>query len=407
MQKCAKHINAKELKGITEMRPKIGLITGLWCNEEIYSLFESASKLISILEPSSAEITWVVTNCSCNERALPQKVKLIRLDIKKEVNKEPFLIRIFYHLLHQLKIISKIRKLKDVDMFIFAFGGHVLLLPFLFATLFLKKKTILRIEGRNSVILKEKSIEAKHRIVLIIIFALIERLMYFLASRIVLEFERMIELYNLQKYQHKIVIGGLYVDTSLFKKTKSIVERAYDVGYIGRFSKGKGILEFIHALPFILKNNAVRRVILIGEGDLKRTIRETLNNNNIQNKVELIGWVKNKEKIPLYLNNIKLILIPSYREGLPNIMLEAMACGTPVLATPVGGVPDVITDGETGFIMENNSPECIARNVIRALNHPNLEQIAQNARALVEKEFTFEKAVERYSGILGIRKSEV
>ncbi len=56
--------------------------------------------------------------------------------------------------------------------------------------------------------------------------------------------------------------------------------------------------------------------------------------------------------------------------------------------------------GETGFIMEGNSPECIARNIIRALNHPNLEQIAQNARALVEREFTYEKAVDNYRKIL-------
>ncbi len=77
-----------------------------------------------------------------------------------------------------------------------------------------------------------------------------------------------------------------------------------------------------------------------------------------------------------------------------------MACGTPTLATPVGGIPDVIKDGETGFIMEDNSPECIARNVIRALNHPNLEQVAKNARTLVKGEFTYEKAVERYRNIL-------
>ncbi len=50
--------------------------------------------------------------------------------------------------------------------------------------------------------------------------------------------------------------------------------------------------------------------------------------------------------------------------------------------------------------MEDNSPECIAQNIIRVLNHPNLEQIAQNARALVEREFTFEKAVERYGKIV-------
>ena len=74
-----------------------------------------------------------------------------------------------------------------------------------------------------------------------------------------------------------------------------------------------------------------------------------------------------------------------------------MGCGTPVLATPVGGVPDVIKDGKTGFIMGDNSPECIAKNVMRALEHPDLERIVENA---VEREFTYAAAVERYKKIL-------
>ena len=81
-------------------------------------------------------------------------------------------------------------------------------------------------------------------------------------------------------------------------------------------------------------------------------------------------------------------------------MLEAMACGTPVLATPVGAIPDVIIDGKTGFIMENNSPECIAENVIRALNSPDLEQIAEAGRRFVEENYTFERTVENWKEIL-------
>ena len=124
--------------------------------------------------------------------------------------------------------------------------------------------------------------------------------------------------------------------------------------------------------------------------------------NKLDGKVKFVGWISHDE-LPRYLNELKLLVLPSYTEGLPNIMLEAMACGTPVLATLVGAIPDIIKDGETGFIMENNSPECIAQNIIRALNHPNLERIAQNARALVEREFTFEKAVERYEKIVNCK----
>lgn len=106
---------------------------------------------------------------------------------------------------------------------------------------------------------------------------------------------------------------------------------------------------------------------------------------NLNKKVELTGWIPH-DKLPDYLNMLKLVVLPSYTEGLPNIMLEAMACGTAVLATSVGGIPDVIKDGDTGFIMENNSPECVAENVIMVLNDSNLDRIVKNAKELIEKE---------------------
>ena len=71
-----------------------------------------------------------------------------------------------------------------------------------------------------------------------------------------------------------------------------------------------------------------------------------------------------------------------------------------MLATPVGAIPDVIIDGKTGFIMENNSPECIAENVARALASPDLEEIAKAGRRFVEEHFTFEKTVENWKEIL-------
>ena len=120
-------------------------------------------------------------------------------------------------------------------------------------------------------------------------------------------------------------------------------------------------------------------------------------------KVAIAGKVSH-EAMPGYLNESKLAVLPSCGEGLPNVVLEAMACGAIVLATPVGAVPDLIKDAETGFIMEDNSPECIARNVIRVLNHPDIGEISRRARILIEKEFTCERAVARFRHILGILK---
>lgn len=379
-----------------EMKPKIGLITGLW-SEKNRSAFGTTLKLINVIEPLSTEITWVATNCIGDENELPKKVNLIRFDIR-DIGEKSFLKMFFYHLLHQIKIILKLRKLREVDVFIFAFGGHWLLFPFLFTTLFLKKKTVLRIEGRPSAMLNVKFTKVNNRIVKMIIFSIMERAMYFLAHRLVLEFEQMTEHYNLQKYQYKIDIGGLYVVTSFFKESKKLIERTYQIGYIGRFSIVKGILEFTQSLPLILKGKEVK-AIMVGEGDLEDEIKEILINNNIRNEVKLVGWIENRE-LSRYLNDIQIVIVPSYMEGLPNIVLEAMACGCIVLATSVGGIPQVIKDGETGFILGDNSPECIAENVMRALKYPHLDKIVSNARELVQKEFAYEVTVERYRKIL-------
>ncbi len=106
--------------------------------------------------------------------------------------------------------------------------------------------------------------------------------------------------------------------------------------------------------------------MIIGDGDLKSNVNKYLSQNGLENNVKLVGW-SSHEDLPKYLNSLKLLVIPSYTEGLPNIMLEGMACGTPVLATGVGAIPDIINDEKTGFIMENNSPECIAKKTFSAL----------------------------------------
>ena len=140
-------------------------------------------------------------------------------------------------------------------------------------------------------------------------------------------------------------------------------------------------------------------MLIGGDGPLKELIEASLQEQGVSTRVDLPGSISHDD-LPRYLNQLRLLVLPSYTEGLPNIMLEAMACGTPVLATPVGAIPDVIIDGKTGFIMENNSPECIAENVVRALNSPDLERIAEAGRRFVEENFTFEKTVENWKEIL-------
>ena len=169
---------------------------------------------------------------------------------------------------------------------------------------------------------------------------------------------------------------------------------------MGRFSEEKGIMNLLNSVNQISKTDPTLKFMIIGDGPLREKIFSFVKKKDLNETIEILDWI-NHEKLAFFLNQFKIIVLPSYTEGLPNIMLEAMACGTPVLATPVGAVPDMIKDGKTGFIMENNSPECISFNIKRAFKHPDLATIADNANNFVRKEFTFETAVKRYSKIIG------
>jgi len=302
--------------------------------------------------------------------------------------------RIFNYINLQLKISKLILTLRNqIDACIFFIGGDTLLIPILFSKI-LKKKVILLLAGSSI------KTHQENQDTLVIGLKLLREPCLSLAERIIVYSPQLIRDYHLTPYRHKILIAGEhFLDFTTFTVTTPYKDRPLLIGYIGRMSAEKGVQHFVRALPAILSNHQDLRVLIGGDGQLKQAIETSLQEMGVTDRVDLPGWISH-EDLPKYLNQLRLLVLPSYTEGLPNIMLEAMACGTPVLATPVGAIPDVIRDGETGFIMEDNSPECIARNVMRALNDPDLEEVAERGRRYVEGEFTFEKAVERWRGIL-------
>ncbi|MCK4732797.1 MAG: glycosyltransferase family 4 protein [Methanophagales archaeon] len=222
-----------------------------------------------------------------------------------------------------------------------------------------------------------------------------------LVNKIIVESPNVSQFFGIHTRHEKKVVdnGHLFFDAPLFKPLKCYSEREKLVGYVGVLMHVKGVMNLIRAIPIVLQHIHDINFIVIGEGDLKGRVEGLVKDTDLYKYVTLTGWIS-YSKLPPFLNEIKLLVLPSYKEGLPSIIIEAMACGTPVLATPVGGIPDIIKDGETGFILENNSPECIAENIIRVLEHPNLEKIVKNARELVEKEFTYEATVGIYRKIV-------
>nr|WP_237076817.1 glycosyltransferase family 4 protein [Natrialba magadii] len=191
--------------------------------------------------------------------------------------------------------------------------------------------------------------------------------------------------------------GARYVDTERFSPTIPFEERDCVVGFLGRLDEEKGIRNLAAVAQAVPDEITFR---FIGDGDLRGWLENELESEIEQGTVEVSGWVDHDE-VPAQLNELQLLILPSQpTEGLPTVILESLACGTPVYATPVSGVPDVVKEGKTGYLMRESDPETIASRVSQIQRDEKLATVSENGRTLIEQKFSFEGAVERYRRIL-------
>jgi glycosyltransferase involved in cell wall biosynthesis len=216
--------------------------------------------------------------------------------------------------------------------------------------------------------------------------------------------------FNLQKYVSKVSSALSIINHDFFNEfrvIKGYKKRKNLVGYVGNLAKGKGILNLFEGIRIIVNNfgDEAPHFLIIGGGELYSYLKNKLDMYKLSKHVLLAGRMPHKA-LPKYYNEMKLLILPSYTEGIPSVILEAMACGTPVLATPVGAIPDVIKDGETGFLLKSNDPKQIADKIIELLNKPELlEKVSKNAYNHVRENFSYEKILESWRKI--IREIEV
>ncbi len=136
---------------------------------------------------------------------------------------------------------------------------------------------------------------------------------------------------------------------------------------VGQLIERKGIHILLDALNQIKKNgNLDFSTYIIGNGDMYSSLSDQIDRYGLDSRVKLAGEVKNKELIYWY-NAANTFFLGSSREGWPNVIGEALACGVPVVSTPVNGVPEIITSKKYGIMVERNA-ESFARGILKAFN---------------------------------------
>jgi glycosyltransferase involved in cell wall biosynthesis len=160
------------------------------------------------------------------------------------------------------------------------------------------------------------------------------------------------------KIGHKIDVIPVGIDTKLFKPlNKEAVRKKYKfemqdiiVLFIGRFSKEKGLDMLLEVYNRLNINQKKIKLVLVGEGPDKEKLENTIRTQ----KIEGVTFIEPlpHDKIPEIINCADVLALSSSYEGMPTVVLEALACGVPVVSTDVGDVKNVVVNGKTGFVIK-------------------------------------------------------
>lgn len=182
------------------------------------------------------------------------------------------------------------------------------------------------------------------------------------------------------------------------RKRLKIKEAEKIIIFIGGMRPVKGIKYLIEAMKIVTDKNKNKRLFIVGDGEERKYLEDLVRNLNLEKYITFIGKVPN-EKIPEYMAASDVFVLPSLSEGLPVTVLEAMASGLPIVATNVRGLPEIIKNGENGFLVKPKSTEQIAEKVLLLLEDDVLrERISKNNREEVKK-YSWENVVEKLEGV--------
>ena len=236
------------------------------------------------------------------------------------------------------------------------------------------------------------------------VFIAVERFLARFTDRIVVLSERQYQEISVDYHiapQSKLKIVHLGFDfTRLAHWPKQIgrLRRRYHlpadaplIGIIGRLTPVKNQALFLNAAAEVRRHCPNARFLLIGDGELKSQLQYQAQQLGLSDRVLFTGWIEDPGEI---YADLDIVVLTSHNEGTPVTLIEAMYCGRPVVATDVGGVADVVSDGENGVLIADNDSAALVRALVALVNDDQRrQQLANKANAAVAEKFSRERLV--------------
>jgi len=237
----------------------------------------------------------------------------------------------------------------------------------------------------------------------------VDRALYRLSDRILVPSaaskEMVIKAEGIPASRIDVVYNG--VDTAIFgqkheraevRSELNIPADATVLGIVGRLSEEKGGVDIlIRAVARLSKTNPNLRLLVVGDGPLRSSL-EALAVRSAPSGTFIFTGTRND--VAQLLSAMDLFVLPSLNEALPIVVLEAMAAGLPVIATRVGGVPEIVDHEKTGLLVQPGSEDALHSALDRLISDPDLRaQLAQAGRVRVAADFTIERMVKRIEAL--------
>ncbi|WP_265107820.1 glycosyltransferase family 4 protein [Halosolutus halophilus] len=203
--------------------------------------------------------------------------------------------------------------------------------------------------------------------------------------------------------ERRIEILTNAIDTDRYRPREEHAEAEYDFVWIGRFSDEKDPVRFVESLAMLDDAGHEIRAVMVGDGPLRSTVRTTLDDYGLTDRVDLPGWVDDPAD---YYHRSRTFVLTSRRDALPLVLIEAMATRLAPIVPAVGSIPDVVDDGENGVVVGDRDPASFADAMERCLDDPENRRSIAAAATAVRSLFSMDQARADWRRILATMTAE-
>lgn len=220
------------------------------------------------------------------------------------------------------------------------------------------------------------------------------RILFFMPDTIIIladKFKNRMEAFGVER--SKIIKCTMMIENDMFLKSFAPTSKKdINILFLSQFIKDKGVYEALRSVPIVLKElpNEKIKFVFAGDGPESQKIKELAKEIGVEKKIEFTGYVQGEEKIKIY-KQADIFIFPTHHEAFPNVILEAMASGLPIVATGVGAIPEIVNQGVNGIILKSSDENEVAEGVIRLINNRKLlrEMSSNNLKKAKEYDISF------------------